>query len=656
MKEVKAVPDCGNKNETLEGQRKHGQPKVKLRLFKTSAATIGLIASIGTPNLLLTTGSDRVPAVQTPSEGESATNQAAPTLETVQGANNLGSQPQPLAVQIAPASAPIEVMPAVQPQVQAVIKSDRLAERLKRREAAKAKLQQYAPAPAERVEAKAVPSTPLPEQNYRAPAPQIESAASVVQPNIEPVETIAATSQPATPQVGDSPTDSRVNRLVARLKANRNTPAVREKSHFAQSPSVPEPLAEQQQPVIANKEANSAWTAKQRLLVERLKQKEQSSQLSSASETTPVVSSQQPQTATEPIAEPGNEQKALASNDSVVVEAQLVQPTTAIPETPAVAVKRDRPEMEASRSSSVDRLLNRLGLPPSATTEGVASSANDETAVDAQDETQVAANEQQSAFVLPDAQTQTQATDTQVGAETQDSQLQVANSPVIPPASAEVATVEVVSNADGSSLAPSEPEYQVKPGDTLTEIATKHKVSVPEIVSANDLQDPNLVLVNQRIKIPSLGDSKVEKVTVAMLPEVEPAMATNVTAPALETKTPNQAVLVSANSSETVNQLPANSYSGVGGSIVDEVEAPTLSQTQLDRLQAQYAQKLQSDVQKLQRKYYSQNNSNLYAQAIVPRLPAETKSPASNKLAVEEPVNPEFVVASQRAIWMLDIN
>lgn len=286
------------------------------------------------------------------------------------------------------------------------------------------------------------------------------------------------------------------------------------------------------------------------------------------------------------------------------------------------------------------------------------------------DETQEVAKDQQteqllrSAFVLPDSETpeiatdaqisaEQQATKSQLSAETGNSQPQVASAPVSPPASAEVAsvTLEVVSSADGSSIAEPEPEYHVKPGDTLSAIATEHKTSVPEIVSANQLQDPNLLLVNQRIVIPSLVDKKkVEKVTVAMLPEIEPAMATNVPAPVLETNAPNPAILVAANSSnqsptDLVNQSPANSYNGIGGSTADEVEAPKLTPAQIEQLQAQYAQKLQNDVQKLQHKYYAQNNSNLSAQAVTPRLPAVTKPPVGHKLSDDEPVNPEFVVA-----------
>ncbi|WP_144405678.1 peptidoglycan DD-metalloendopeptidase family protein [Aliterella atlantica] len=644
MKKVKAVPGCKIKDD-LEGKLKHGQPKVKLRLFQTSAATIGLIASIGTPNLLLALGSDRAPAAQAPSEGETI-NQAVPTLEAIQGANALGQEPP--AAQIAPASVQVEVIPVqtIQPQV---VKSDRLAERLKTRQEANTKVHQAAPTS---IEVETATRTRSPEQNYQPPALPVETAPANVQVNIEPVETIAASPQ--------TPADSRVNRLVTRLKANKNA-TQQVQAPLTQSASAPEPTAEQwavqPQPVVVNREADSAWTAKQRLLIDRLKQKEQSSQLSSVSEpTTPAVKLQQPQTAIAPTTASVNEQQALPSNNRVVEVTPQQQPE--------IAVSSDK-GTETVQPSSTDRLLKRLGLPATQTQEEVASSVGEDAtqkepaSTIAIDETQEVGKEQQteqllqSVFVLPDSKTPEIATDAQISAETQNSQPQTASAPVSPPASAEVAsvTLELVSGADGSNVAEPEPEYQVKSGDTLSAIATEHKVSVPEIVSANQLQDPNLLLVNQRIVIPSLVDKKkIEKVTVAMLPEIEPAQATNVPAPVLETNASNPAVLVAANSSnqqpvDLVNQSPANSFNGIGGSTADEVEAPKLSQAQLEQLQAQYAQKLQNDVQKLQHKYYAQNNSNSSAQAVKPRLPAISKPPVSSKLSDDEPVNPEFVVA-----------
>ncbi|MTJ48025.1 peptidoglycan DD-metalloendopeptidase family protein [Dolichospermum sp. UHCC 0259] len=45
--------------------------------------------------------------------------------------------------------------------------------------------------------------------------------------------------------------------------------------------------------------------------------------------------------------------------------------------------------------------------------------------------------------------------------------------------------------------------YQVKPGDTLAEIATNYGTSVSDLVRANNLSDPNQLQINQRLIIPA---------------------------------------------------------------------------------------------------------------------------------------------------------
>lgn len=52
-----------------------------------------------------------------------------------------------------------------------------------------------------------------------------------------------------------------------------------------------------------------------------------------------------------------------------------------------------------------------------------------------------------------------------------------------------------------AQLSPS--SYQVKPGDTLAEIATNYGTSVSELVRANNLSDPNQLQINQRLIIPT---------------------------------------------------------------------------------------------------------------------------------------------------------
>lgn len=57
----------------------------------------------------------------------------------------------------------------------------------------------------------------------------------------------------------------------------------------------------------------------------------------------------------------------------------------------------------------------------------------------------------------------------------------------------------------GSTAAPAGVLYSVRPGDTLDAIAKGHGVSPKELISVNKLGNPNLLNVNQRLKIPQVG-------------------------------------------------------------------------------------------------------------------------------------------------------
>ncbi|MEG4072649.1 peptidoglycan DD-metalloendopeptidase family protein [Microcoleus sp. Pol14C2] len=57
----------------------------------------------------------------------------------------------------------------------------------------------------------------------------------------------------------------------------------------------------------------------------------------------------------------------------------------------------------------------------------------------------------------------------------------------------------------GSTAAPAEALYSVRPGDTLDAIAKGHGVSPKDLISVNKLGNPNLLNVNQRLKIPQVG-------------------------------------------------------------------------------------------------------------------------------------------------------
>ncbi|MEG3849870.1 peptidoglycan DD-metalloendopeptidase family protein [Microcoleus sp. herbarium19] len=58
-----------------------------------------------------------------------------------------------------------------------------------------------------------------------------------------------------------------------------------------------------------------------------------------------------------------------------------------------------------------------------------------------------------------------------------------------------------------STAGPASALYSVRPGDTVEAIASSHGVSPKELISVNKLGNPNLLNVNQRLKIPQVGSN-----------------------------------------------------------------------------------------------------------------------------------------------------
>ena len=245
------------------------------------------------------------------------------------------------------------------------------------------------------------------------------------------------------------------------------------------------------------------------------------------------------------------------------------------------------------------------------------------------------------------------------------------------------------------------PKYQVRAGDTLTAIALHYGISVSSLVNANHLSDPDLLQINQQIKIPRFQDSSTVGHTMVLLkrPTAAETTASSVAVPTLTTVSSNRVSVVplspaANNSSVSVPTLPmtgevqANAeliayqqaggsqqrsasippgplagtpsvegaYTGVGGSISDEADklGPlTLDEIRLAQATAAkpepqsspYAQNLRTDIQRLQQKYYGQPT---VGQAVP--MDSETDSvvapipvPAPGKAAISsEGVTPQF--------------
>lgn len=59
-----------------------------------------------------------------------------------------------------------------------------------------------------------------------------------------------------------------------------------------------------------------------------------------------------------------------------------------------------------------------------------------------------------------------------------------------------------------SALVVGSVDYEVRAGDTLSQIAAAHDVTLDELLAANDIDDPDLIVPGQRIAIPGEGGSE----------------------------------------------------------------------------------------------------------------------------------------------------
>ncbi|KAM3098806.1 peptidoglycan DD-metalloendopeptidase family protein [Phormidesmis sp. 146-35] len=209
-------------------------------------------------------------------------------------------------------------------------------------------------------------------------------------------------------------------------------------------------------------------------------------------------------------------------------------------------------------------------------------------------------------------------------------------------------TAEVPSPAEVANLM----NYQVNAGETLSSIAQAHGVSSSELVKINQLSNPNLLKVNQSIKIPQSSaalPSQVASVPVASVSD----RLTSVTVPVVPSLSAatNQPTAPSV----SVNVQPIPSTAGVGGdaeqfALVNpsgitsggqygKTQAPQASQAIDSKQPDQYVNNLVSEVVKLRQKYQSRGSS----QPSKPLFSGRTQAPAPSTLnASTRRVNPEF--------------
>ena len=239
--------------------------------------------------------------------------------------------------------------------------------------------------------------------------------------------------------------------------------------------------------------------------------------------------------------------------------------------------------------------------------------------------------------------------------------------------SIEVPTVDLAPSSGGST------EYQVVAGDTLSTIARAHGVSQQELQAANQLVDPNVLLVNQVLVIP--GGTSASSVPEApsivsaniATPEVSPVPVVSATsetssvpritsgnpqvfiASAPGRSTSKTAPVVSSQFKAKIASLPVEMGSSLGADVqntpapeVKVATAPFAGNSSIEardasaKLRFNYVENLRLEIVKLREKY---RNSEVVSSRSN-NVPARKVAASSLNVAVESglstAVNPEF--------------
>ena len=171
--------------------------------------------------------------------------------------------------------------------------------------------------------------------------------------------------------------------------------------------------------------------------------------------------------------------------------------------------------------------------------------------------------------------------------------------------------------------------YVVKPGDTLDLIARRFRISLTELVQANDISNPNLIEVNQRLSIPQISQSENTIPTFSN-------SSGNYTA---RRSRFSSAPLVSAEVDEATKEVKSQSVKQRNQSVenLDNQTSPKANS---------YIQKLRADIERLQEEYKNQRASNKnQARELTTNASQSLVSPLNNNLAVasESSTNPEWL-------------
>ncbi|HEY9651445.1 MAG TPA: peptidoglycan DD-metalloendopeptidase family protein [Coleofasciculaceae cyanobacterium] len=185
--------------------------------------------------------------------------------------------------------------------------------------------------------------------------------------------------------------------------------------------------------------------------------------------------------------------------------------------------------------------------------------------------------------------------------------------------------------------------YRVRPGDTLDAIARRHGLSRSELIQANALNNPNLIRVNQPLRIPQTQSSVAADSTVTVLPGIsstssnarsrQERVGVVIPTPAVPTQSQPIPTRVLAQSTSTEDSAP--------NSVVVSAQASQSEDSQSNP----YVDRLRAEIEKMREEYRQQRNNpqanNAPINIAVPAV-STPAIPSTNTAAVPIRINPEF--------------
>jgi murein DD-endopeptidase MepM/ murein hydrolase activator NlpD len=200
--------------------------------------------------------------------------------------------------------------------------------------------------------------------------------------------------------------------------------------------------------------------------------------------------------------------------------------------------------------------------------------------------------------------------------------------------------------------------YKVKPGDTLEAIARRHGLSRSELIQANGLNNPNLLSVDQQLRIPKGESASAAAETVTLLPGIDTKSSGStseqeqrgVAIPTLAVSTVSDSTTSAAPTAQrsqgqsTPRAVLAQSTVVADAKPDSSVVANTQPNQSANSKDNPYIDRLRADILKLREEYQNRKESD---QAVAPRSIAVPTVPApatssSNNASIPVRVNPEF--------------